>query len=344
MFGSILKSADELDALRNKTVLQIEFTQRAHELDADELDQQVADLLDLEMYKEQQAMTRLKADLISANEEAKRIEQWRDVVVPNQAVWRSSVSKQFDSMGATLDAATMELHTAESEQEWAVQDAMQHLSKELDADIGKLSQGSKAQLARMAQTAGHEIAALLANERLDDKERGERIAKVKETMAERAREILAETQRVELSQAMYERGVTIAAGDLQTAMMRIANLERATTYTAPADRATLDKELREQIRDVKTKFGEDPFSPSTSLVMPSSLTSLAEVGGPREDSGTGSYGRVDRAVAVERDPVAQEARGFIERYTVAQEDTRAVDEDVSWARWLDRAGLGRALP
>merc|ERR550537_1082589 len=92
---------------------------------------------------------------------------------------------------------------------------------------------AKAQLGKMAEYFGQQMAAVLADEQMTEAERAAKIAELKKVMTARAREVLSSNKRLEISQDARERNLNVVARDLQNTVMRLASVDRAGSLSPP---------------------------------------------------------------------------------------------------------------
>jgi len=325
VFDKLREGIQELLVMKNYTVDTIDYMHKKMQMDSAELSYNVAHLLDLEKYQEESAMVQLKKDIGSAASQAQRLKNWRSLIEPDQAQWQAVVAKEFSDMGYALDISDAELKEAQNDQQWAVEEAMNHLSQDLKGEMGQMSEATLAQLGQLAQAAGQQIAALMADDSLTDAQRAEKIAKIKKDMALRAREVLSQNQRLELSQAAQERQVRVATEDLQSTIMRIASLEQPASNPS-FDRSHLDAQLEKQVDTLRKEIDVQP-------------TYRGEGSDPTAAPADG--GSLSLLEVRERADAGREARAFVQRFRMTHESAAARAEDTAWAQWLAQRKAGQ---
>merc|ERR1719253_2491393 len=102
---------------------------------------------------------------------------------------------------------------------------MAEMARELEGELGGMSDATKAQLAHLATQSGKAIAALMRDETMSAEAKAEALAKIKQQTREDAQKVLAQNSKASLAAENAERKIGVATKDIENTVQRIAQID-----------------------------------------------------------------------------------------------------------------------
>lgn len=280
--------------------------------------------LELQKYSDAGAVDKVLEKLTKVKEQNKLFDTWKTKAQKGTDKFREIVQDEFKSLGSELDLASVAAAEEEAMEEWAVQEQMRSLRRQLGAELRNMSSLAESRLADLARTSGAQLAALHRNRTLTDAERAAAIAKVTAMQRERARAIMEEDQSLALEQSTAARNINLAMAEVERSAKQLAQLEsgKGTHYVGGGGvDATLDR-----VRTIVTYANE-----------------LAEAG-PKEYMDSNSTNQTGAAAAallqVQTPTRALRSEAdqdlFSEEQAAAARARAALGQDAEWRSLLDR--------
>lgn len=213
-------------------------------LDYEEMDKKYDNMVANEQYRDANAIINIKKKDASWKHAIEETDKWKKGTVETSDAWRGKVQRYFAALGHELDMTSLEVDEQKAMEEWAINDLQQELNKKLGAEMEGISALAQSRIAALAESAGKEIAAIMADESLTAEEKAKKIAEVRKRAHAMVLEIIKADARNALEEKHMARHLEVSIKDVEAAMSRIANLEQPTTPTDVKDRtARLQKEI-----------------------------------------------------------------------------------------------------
>lgn len=181
--------------------------------------------LELQKYSDAGAVDKVLEKLTKVKEQNRLFDSWKAKAQKGTDKFREIVQDEFKSLGSELDLASVAAAEEEAMEEWAVQEQMRSLRRQLGAELRNMSSLAESRLADLARTSGAQLAALHRNRTLTDAERAAAIAKVTAMQRERARAIMEEDQALALEQSTAARNINLATNEVERSAKQLAQLE-----------------------------------------------------------------------------------------------------------------------
>jgi hypothetical protein len=182
IFGNTSESVDVLSVLRSRALEQVKGSIADIEKGVGHSDRELTRVLELEQYQDNATLARVAGDIKAADDSLRQLRTWRDAADQDKKTWRDRVTAKFEEMGHALDVEALEAEEEKAAQEFAVQQAMNHLTTHLDEDLGTMSAAARSQIAALTAEAGAKIRELMSDTTLSDEEKARRLAEIKDRL------------------------------------------------------------------------------------------------------------------------------------------------------------------
>jgi hypothetical protein len=247
VFGNTSESIDVLSVLRTRAFEQVKGSVDDLEKGVMHSDRELAKVLELEQYQENATLERVAGDIQSADESLRQLRMWREVADQDKKAWRDKVTDKFEEMGHALDVEALEAEEERAAQEFAVQQAMNHLTTHLSEELGTMSEAARLQIAALTAEAGAKIRELMNDTTLSDEEKARRLAEIKDKLRRDALRVLRGGVAGDLHNSAMERKLRAAKDEVMAAVAQITSYN---TGAGPS-RDTLDRELARVVEKVR---------------------------------------------------------------------------------------------
>jgi len=247
IFGNTSESVDVLSVLRSRALEQVKGSIADLEKGVGHSDRELAKVLELEEYQDNATLARVAGDIKSADDSLRQLRTWRDAADQDKKAWRDKVTAKFEEMGHALDVETLEAEEEKAAQEFAVQQAMNHLTTHLSEELGTMSEAARLQIAALTAEAGAKIRELMNDTTLSDEEKARRLAEIKDKLRRDALRVLRGGVSGDLHNSAMERKLRAAKDEVMAAVAQITSYN---TGAGPS-RDTLDRELARVVAKVR---------------------------------------------------------------------------------------------
>jgi len=254
IFGNTSNSIRVLSALDARAAAQVNASVEKIETSFGHFDRELARLLELEQYQEDDALRRVKTDIDALNHSVARLRVWRAKTENDNLIWRRKVQQEFESMGEALDLNKLQAEEERAAQQFAVQQAMEHLSTHLGDELGSMSDSAQSQIAKLTAVAGAEIKALMEDKELSDGEKAKRLAEIKERLRREALQVLRSGVVGDVHNAALARRLKAGEDEVLSTVAQITSL-RADTSTS---KTSLDEDLARLTAEVQQAGAQVP--------------------------------------------------------------------------------------
>lgn len=210
--------------LREKVHAQVKYEIGTSQLNQDDLDTQLNATANLGKYQGEEMFNILKAKLASASDNEDKLEQLKAALRDESETMREHVQEAFNTLGIDFDMSSVDTAAAEAQEKYYMKQQEERLKEMLQGKMGELNDVSRARLRQLSEESGAKIAELMKRTDLSEAERAAKLAELRASAREAARNIAAQNGRLELEQETAARNLKVATKEVADSMTRIAQL------------------------------------------------------------------------------------------------------------------------
>jgi hypothetical protein len=261
IFGNTSNSITVLSALDSRAAAQVKVAVEKIETGLGHFDQELARLLELEKYQEDHVLHGISADIDAVNTSVVKLRAWREQAESDSLTWKTKVQNEFESMGEALDLTELQAEEEKAAQQFAVQQAMEHLTTHLSDELGSMSASAQSQIAKLTAVAGAEIKALMEDTALSDAEKAKRLAEIKERLRQDALQVLRSGVSGDVHNAALERRLRAGEEEVLNTVAQISSLRETTDVSQKSLDDQLNN-LKQRVADAGANIGDDLYGSS----------------------------------------------------------------------------------
>lgn len=181
---------------------------------------------------DEDSLNRTRSRIEAAVRKERILQAWKTKNEVDGDRFRELVNAEFAKLGEAVDLAELEAVEQQAMDGFAVQQARKHLEDVLGEELATLDETSKARLEALSRRTGAQIAQLMNDESITEKERADKLAALKEQARLAAEKILEDSGEIKLDQATAVRHIKVVTDEVASGAEKLASLTHAITPAA----------------------------------------------------------------------------------------------------------------
>jgi hypothetical protein len=252
----------------------VTYQLRSLQMQETKLAGQLAEALDLQQYQDKDTLQNLLAKARQVEGQNNQFDAWRAKADNGTQKFRELVQQEFKALGSELDMASVAAAEEQAMEEWALQEQMHRLKRQLGSELENMTSVAESRLTDLAMRSGAEIAALHRNATMSAKEKAAAIQAVQDRQRAAAQRILEEDGQLKLDQSTAARNLKVAIYEVERSSKQAAALDSGTPDDRSQAERTLDR-VRSMVLQADRSLTEGGFADAAAENATSDATPAA---------------------------------------------------------------------